>query len=68
MPYGPKCPNHQVLLEGLGKPPIPLKGEGTCPVSGCSFAYVIDGNDVKMVRDAQGNMQKVENWNVTGEE
>lgn len=39
--FGPRCPNHGEFLEGIGFP-IPKKGTGICPVSGCPFDFVIE--------------------------
>lgn len=62
---GPKCPNHGCPLDGIPKP-MPLKGEGICPVSGAHFAYEVDGDKTELKRDSSGNMFEVKTFNVTG--
>ncbi len=67
--FGPVCPNHGEPLEGIGFP-MPKKGTGICPVSGCPFDYVIELDDdvTKMVKDKEGNLTKATKIKVTGEE
>lgn len=61
------CPNHGEPLEGIGFP-IPNKGTGMCPVSGCSFDFEIETDAVEQKVDKFGNVTKSKRWNVTGEE
>lgn len=63
--YKPKCPNHGEPLEGCGFP-LPKKGVGTCPVSGCPFEFEIEVDDNQMVKDKNGNMVKAVGWKVSG--
>lgn len=63
----PLCPNHGCPLEGMGFP-MPAKGEGMCPVSGAHFAYEVDIDESKVreVKDKNGNITKVSDWKVSG--
>jgi len=65
----PKCPNHGATLEGLPNP-IPMKGNGMCPVTGVMFAYEVDaaGETHKMVKDKNGNLVRMPEWKMTGDE
>lgn len=65
----PKCPNHGAYLEGLGFP-MKSKGTGMCPISGASFEYEVDLDEAtyKEVLDKNGNITKVPQWKLTGEE
>lgn len=67
--YGPKCPNHHEFLEGIGFP-IPSKGTGICPVSGCPFDFEIDVEEehAKEVKDKFGVISEVSEWKLSGEE
>lgn len=69
--YKPKCPNHGCPLDGIGFP-MPRKGTGICPVSGCPFDYVLEVDEEKgvesMVKDKFGNLVKKTDWKVTGDE
>ena len=65
--FKPKCPNHGEPLEGCGFP-LPKKGTGICPVSGCPFDFEveIDENPTEMKKDKDGNMVKAIGWKVSG--
>ena len=69
----PCCPNHGEPLEGIPFP-MPSKGTGMCPISGCSFDYEIevDPEEAHMVyeRNSAGNMKKVpgSKWKLSGNE
>lgn len=65
--FGPRCPNHGEFLEGIGFP-IPKKGTGICPVSGCPFDFVIEVDENVMVQDKFGNVTKQTKWQVDGED
>ena len=65
--YGPRCPNHGVFLDGLPVP-MPSKGTGVCPISGCSFDYVVDLDEEKLTQDKFGNITASVGWKVDGEE
>lgn len=63
----PVCPNHNEPLEGCGFP-LPKKGTGTCPISGCPFDFEVETDETEMTMDKFGNPQKQIRWNVEGEE
>lgn len=69
----PSCPNHGEPLEGIGFP-MPSKGTGICPVSGCPFDYEIEVDNAEasqvMEKDSTGNLKKVPGtmWKVSGDE
>lgn len=65
----PRCPNHGVVLEGVGFP-LPPKGEGVCPVSKAHFAFSVDGSEesMKPFKDAAGNITMQPSWRIIGEE
>ena len=65
--FGPRCPNHNELLEGIGFP-IPQKGTGRCPVSKCMFAFEISVDEMKMIKDKEGKMVKAVGWKTEGNE
>lgn len=65
--WKPKCPNHSEPLEGIPFP-IPSKGTGICPVSGCPFDYEVETDQETVSNDKFGNVTKNLKWNVTGEE
>lgn len=67
--YGPRCPNHNCLLEGMGFP-MPKRGTGICPVSKCPFDYQIDTDEshARITRDKDGNMLKEGTWIVSGDD
>lgn len=65
--FRPECPNHREPLEGCGFP-LPKKGTGICPVSGCSFDFSVELDEDKMVKDKFGAMSKSKDWKVTGDE
>ena len=65
--YKPTCPNHGCPLDGLPFP-LPKKGTGMCPVSGCSFDYEVELDENKIVLDKFGNTTKTATWSVTGDE
>lgn len=62
--YGPRCPNHQVVLILTNDP-----GVGICPISKCEFNYEpLDENtgsekdEVKI--DSNGNMITVKSYKI----
>jgi hypothetical protein len=63
--YKPKCPNHGCPLDGIGFP-MPAKGVGICPVSGCPFEYEAEVDEEKMGVDKFGNKVKMVGWKLTG--
>lgn len=63
--FKPKCPNHGEPLEGCGFP-LPKKGTGICPVSGCPFDFEIEVDEEKMVKDKEGNLIPAVGWKVSG--
>lgn len=66
--HRPKCPNHGVPLEGCGFP-LPKKGTGTCPISGCPFDFEVDvqEGETEMIKDKFGNLKpKPADWKVSG--
>lgn len=63
----PKCPNHGCPLEGCGFP-LPSKGTGICPVSGCPFDFEVETDEEKIKMDKFGNPVKQVDWKVTGDE
>ena len=65
--YLPQCPNHAEPLEGIPFP-IPQKGTGMCPVSGCSFDYEVELDQAVNVVDKNGTLTKKVGWQVNGEE
>jgi len=65
--FGPRCPNHGEFLDGIGFP-MPKKGTGICPVSGCPFDFEIELDEDKIVMDKFGKPIKHKDWNVTGDE
>lgn len=65
MTFGPRCPNHHEILEGIGFP-VPKKGTGRCPVSKCMFAFEINMDETTMVKDKEGNMVKDIKWKLEG--
>jgi hypothetical protein len=65
--FTPKCPNHNVALEGCGFP-LPSKGVGKCPISGADFEFEAEVQADKMVVDKDGNMSKSTGWKVEGDE
>jgi len=65
--FRPCCPNHGEPLEGLPFP-IPSKGTGKCPVSGCDFDYEVETDQEIVSQDKFGNTTKTLGWNVQGEE
>lgn len=65
--FAPRCPNHNEILEGCGFP-LPAKGVGTCPVSGAPFAFEIEVDDTKMVKNKDGTMSKAVGWALNGNE
>lgn len=65
---GPKCPNHGELLMDVPFP-IPERGTGICPVSGCPFDYEWGpSNTEEVVQDKFGNLTKKHSWTISGEE
>lgn len=65
--FTPKCPNHGSTLEGCGFP-LPAKGTGICPVSGCPFDFEVEIDQQKMVKDKDGNLKPEVGWRLSGEE
>lgn len=65
--FGPKCPNHREYLEGIGFP-MPQKGTGICPVSGCPFEFTIEVDQDITTVDKFGNVTKQTKWQVDGNE
>lgn len=65
--YGPKCPNHHVDLVDL---PVPMvqKGMAICPISGASFDFEVELDQVEMKQDSQGNIIKSPRWKTDGQE
>lgn len=65
--FKPRCPNHNVELDGLPWP-LPRKGEGICPISKCHFSFEVEVDEEKLVKDKNGNMVPTVGWSVNGEE
>lgn len=65
--FSPKCPNHGCPLDGCGFP-LPAKGHGICPVSGARFDFEVEVDEVKTVKDKDGNLKKGSKWKLTGNE
>lgn len=65
--FRPECPNHHEPLEDCGFP-LPKKGTGICPVSGCPFDFEVELDDEETTKDKFGNVTKKKGWNVTGDE
>ena len=63
----PCCPNHGEPLEGIPFP-MPSKGIGICPVSGCPFDYEVEVDEEITLTDKFGNVTKAVKWNVSGDE
>jgi len=63
----PCCPNHGEPLEGCGFP-LPKKGTGKCPVSGCDFDFEVEVDEETTIVDKFGNVTKGKGWVVTGDE
>lgn len=63
----PCCPNHGEPLEGVPKP-LPSKGTGMCPVSGCSFDFECDVENAVAKKDKNGNVTHEYTIGVTGSE
>ena len=63
---GPRCPNHDVLLETKGQD----KGYGICPRSGAVFTYSYDEWEKKseLRKDVFGRITEFKNWQVTHHE
>ncbi len=61
----PRCPNHGSPLEGCGFP-LPQKGVGKCPISGCDFEFEATVDQEKTVLDKFGNMKKEVGWKIEG--
>lgn len=59
--FGPRCPNHRVLLVDCHK------GIGICPISGARFSYDQDeAEKTKKVKlDAMGQQYLDGDWKVT---
>lgn len=62
---GITCPNHGCPLTDIPFP-MPRKGVGICPVSGCPFDFEAEVDEDKITRDKFGNLTKSEKWSVTG--
>ena len=64
--YGPRCPNHRVLLVDCNY----HDGWGICPISDCHFSFDADEYEkTKKLRiNALGQMEEVGDWKVQGEE
>jgi hypothetical protein len=65
--FKPCCPNHGEPLEGLPFP-IPEKGTGICPISGCRFAYEVEIDEEEKVVDKFGKESKRMKWKLDGKE
>lgn len=65
--YAPKCPNHGCPLDGIGFP-MPSKGTGICPVSGCPFDFEAEVDQETVSKDKNGNIIKTLGWKVEGNE
>jgi len=65
--FMPSCPNHGEPLEGCGFP-LPKKGTGKCPISGCDFDFEIEIDEVENKVDKFGKTCKDVKWKVEGEE
>ena len=65
--YRPVCPNHGEPLDGIPFP-MPSKGTGICPVSGCPFDFEVELDEAQLVKDKFGNTTKAIKWNVQGDE
>lgn len=65
--FKPCCPNHGEPLEGIPFP-MPSKGVGICPVSGCPFEFEVETDETKIIIDKNGTPNKSVGWKVTGEE
>jgi hypothetical protein len=67
MKGGPKCPNHGCPLDGMGFP-MKSKGLGICPVSGSTFAYEAEVDEMKNIVDKNGNVTKGQIWKIDGKD
>ena len=65
--FKPCCPNHSEPLEGLPFP-LPLKGQGRCPISGCMFEYEVELDENKVFVDKFGKKQFAKVFKVEGNE
>ena len=65
--FRPCCPNHNEPLEDIPFP-MPSKGVGICPVSGCPFDFEVELDETKVVQDKNGNLEKATSWKVSGDE
>lgn len=63
--HQPKCPNHGCPLDGCGFP-LPRKGTGICPVSGCPFEFEAEVDEEVEVKDKDGKITKAVGWKVSG--
>ncbi len=63
----PTCPNHKVELTQTGFP-LPSKGQGTCPVSGATFAFEAETVSDAVKLDVNGKAIVEKQWRVTGED
>lgn len=60
--FGPRCPNHHVVLDKTGD-----KGIGICPISEARFSYSEDSAEKtrKLRINAMGKMEETADWKVT---
>lgn len=58
--FGPKCPNHKVVLSDC------KDGVGICPISGCRFSYDADEakKTFKLKMNAFGGYAYEADWNI----
>lgn len=66
--HRPKCPNHGCPLTDIPFP-MPAKGIGICPVSGCPFEFEVDvqEGEQQMVKNKDGKLvPKPGDWKLKG--
>lgn len=63
--FGPTCPNHGSMLEGIDFP-MPSKGVGVCPISKAEFAFEVEVDEDTIVNDKFENQTKKVGWKING--